>query len=121
MINEKQIERLLDIANTGCQHGYVFDSRIIYSSILELNPDFAPASIGFAFSHIVTDEFDKAKTIINGVLAKNPEDSDAKVILGLCYMLANEADKAQSILQSVSEQKDTNAGKLATELLEVHI
>ncbi len=118
MINEKQIKRLLDIANTGCQQGHVFDARVIYSSFLELDPDFAPAAIGFAFSHIVTDEFDKAKTIINEVLAKNPEDSDAKVMLCLCYLLGNEADKAQEILRLVSEEKGTSAGNLASELLD---
>lgn len=117
MLEDTQIHRLLDIANTGCQKGFVTDARAIYDGVLELRPNHAPALIGMAFSHIVVDEFEAAEKILNQVLAAHPDDTDAQVCLGLCYTLAGKTDEAKKTLTPLREQQGS-IGTLAMNLLE---
>ncbi len=121
MLNSTQIQRLLDIANVGCHNGYVYNARVIYDTVLTVKPDFAPAKIGLAFSHIVVDDFPVAEEILNAVLANNDDDIDAKVMLGLNLILAGESDRAHQILKPVSEDISTPAGKLAADLMAAKI
>ncbi len=121
MFSEKQVERLIDVANVGCHHGYVFDARVIYESILASKPNFTPAKISLAFSHIVVDDFDNAKNLLTEIIGENDMDIDAKVMLGLCYLLAKEKELAHELLKPLSADTTTEAGKLAADLLLVSL
>lgn len=117
ILNDKQISRLLDIANTGCQKGYVYDARNIYEAVLAVKPGFAPANIGLAFSYVVTDGFEKAEEILKDVLAKAPQDEDALVMLGLCYALDKQNEKAFAILKPLADNYESKVQTFANELL----
>lgn len=118
MLNETQIKRLLDIANAGCHKGMVAEARTVYSGILAVQPDHAPALIGQALSHIVVGEYETAETVLRDtVLAKSPDDADALAILGLCLFLADRKDEARDILEGVKGTEGT-AAELAASLLE---
>lgn len=118
MFSAAQIQRLLDIANAGCHKGLVLDARAIYESVLTAKPDFAPALIGLAFSHLVVDDFAVAECLLAQVLARNPDDKDALVTLGFCYTMAQRADKATELLEPLVDDP-SSAGNLATDLLHV--
>ena len=53
MFSEQQIARLLDLGNLACQKGMVKEARTIIGGVLALRPDFAPALIGMAFTHVL--------------------------------------------------------------------
>lgn len=95
MFSEQQIARLLDLGNLACQKGMVKEARTIIGGVLALRPDFAPALIGMAFTHVVVDDFDGALAILDKVLAASPNDSDALAMLGLAHMLAGRRDEAE--------------------------
>lgn len=99
MLSDMQIQRLLDIANTGCQKGFVSEARTIYDGVLAVKPGFAPALIGKAFSYVVVDSFEEGERLLREeVLAANPEDADGLSMLGLCLALAGRKDEARQIL-----------------------
>ena len=41
MVSEKQMARLLDLANLACQKGLVGEARTIFQAVLALRPGFA--------------------------------------------------------------------------------
>ena len=99
MLSDMQVQRLLDIANAGCQKGFVSEARAIYDGVLAVKPGFAPALIGKAFSYVVVNGFEEAEHLLREeVLEANPEDADALSILGLCLALAGRKDEARQIL-----------------------
>lgn len=117
MLSEMDIKRLLDVANAACHHGHAADARAIYAGVLAVRPDYAPALIGRALSHVVVDDFIEAERILTEeVLASAPDDIDAKVLLGFTYMLAQRKDEAEAILRPAAEG-DCPAGDLARNLL----
>ena len=117
MFNSAQITRLLDIANTGTQKGYVLEARQICSAILMQKAEFAPAQINLAFTHIVVDEFDKAREILNEVLEKNEHDNDAKLMLGFSYFVAGEQAEARELLSPLAKDTTLPSGQVAEGLL----
>ena len=117
MLNEQQIARLLDLAGLTSQKGLVRESRIILQGVLALRPNFAPALIGLAFSHIVVDDFDGALTILNRVLADDPNDSDALAMKGLAYFLAGHRNEAEEVFADL--EQDSAAAAMARAVMEV--
>lgn len=95
MVSEKQMARLLDLANLACQKGLVGEARTIFQAVLALRPGFAPALVGLAFSHVVVDDFDTALTILDQVLADNAADADALAMRGLACLLAGRRGDAE--------------------------
>lgn len=114
MLTASDIQRLLDIANTGCHTGHVGQARTIYEGVLALRPDFAPARIGQAYSHLVIDEFGEAEAILAEVLAANPADADAQVLLGLVCTLAGRSAEAEAVLQPLTAESGSRAELAAT-------
>ncbi len=117
MFSERQIARLLDLGNLACQKGLVKDARTIFSGVLALKPDFAPALVGLAFTHVVVDDFDGAQLILDKVLAANPADADALAMLGLSHMLAGRKDEAEQIFARIPQ--DCAAADMARAIMEV--
>ncbi|MBQ3059980.1 MAG: tetratricopeptide repeat protein [Desulfovibrio sp.] len=116
MLSERQIARLLDIANLACHKGMVREARAIFSAVLALQPDFAPAQIGLAFSHIVVDAFDEAQAILEGVLSRDAGDADALAMLGLTHMLAGRRDAAEEAFALISNE--STAASMARVIME---
>ena len=116
MFTNKDVARLLDIANAGVNKGEIALARTIYAGILAGRPDHAPTLISLALSHIAVGEYDLAEKVLkDDVLAKNPEDADALVYLGLAEKLAGKAEEAAATLARVPE--GAPAGALAKSLL----
>ena len=111
MFSEQQIARLLDLGNLACQKGMVKEARTIIGGVLALRPDFAPALIGMAFTHVVVDDFEGALAILDKVLAASPNDSDALAMLGLAHMLAGRRDEAEQAFARIPQ--DAAAADLA--------
>ena len=119
MFTQEQISRLLDIGNTACHAGAVYEARQIFDGVLALRPENAPALIGKALSHIVVDDFTAAEDLLKDkVLAKDPNHAEAVAMLGLCYLLGGKREEARVELERIKAQ-DSPAGKLARELLAV--
>ena len=116
MFSERQIARLLDLGNLACQKGMVKESRTIFNGVLALKPDFAPALVGMAFTHIVVDDFDGAQSILDQVLAANAEDADALAMLGLAHMLAGRREEAEAVFARIPQ--DSAANDMARAVME---
>ena len=117
MLSEQQIARLLDVAVLACQKGLVRESRIILQGVLALRPDFAPALIGLAFSHIVVDDFDGALALLDRVLSKAPDDADALAMKGLACILAGRRTEAEEAFAGI--EQDSSAAAMARAVMEV--
>ena len=117
MLSEQQIARLLDLAGLANQKGLVRESRTIVQGVLALRPNFAPALIGLAFSHIVVDDFDGALAILDRVLSANPNDSDALAMKGLACILAGRRSEAEEAFAGI--EQDSAAAAMARAVMEV--
>lgn len=121
MLSDNDIYRLLDVANAACHHGYISDARTIYAGILAIKPEHAPAHIGLAFSHAVTDEFEEAERILQEqVLNQSPNDAEALVMLGLVYMLAKRTEDARETLTPLTNGQGATAELAQNLLQELH-
>ena len=116
MVSEKQMARLLDLANLACQKGLVGEARTIFQAVLALRPGFAPALVGLAFSHVVVDDFDTALTILDQVLADNAADADALAMRGLACLLAGRRGAEQAF---AAIPQDCAAADMARAVMEV--
>lgn len=117
MVSERQMARLLDLANLACQKGLVGEARSIFQAVLALRPGFAPALVGLAFSHVVVDDFDTALTILDRVLADNAADADALAMRGLACLLAGRREEAEHAFAAIPQ--DCAAADMARAILEV--
>ncbi|WP_297218890.1 tetratricopeptide repeat protein [uncultured Desulfovibrio sp.] len=117
MLTERQIARLLDLANLACQKGMIGEGRSIFQAVLAIRPGFAPALVGLAFSHIVVDDFDGALTLLDKVLAANAADADALAMRGLACMLAGRREEAEQAFAGIPQ--DCAAAAMARAVMEV--
>ena len=110
MLTDAHIQRLLDIAYAGCHRGMVLEARSIFSALLRIRPNLAPAILGFAFSLMVVDEFSEAEALLREeVLAHHPDDKDALLLLGLCLGLAGRGGEAGAILMDAGQESGPRA------------
>ena len=116
MFSPRQLSRLLDIANMACQKGMVADGRRIFHAVLALKPDFVPAAVGLAFSHVVVDDFDGALAILDRVLAGNDGDPDALAMQGLAHILAGRREEAELAFARIPQ--DSAAADMARLVME---
>lgn len=117
MLTDQHIARLLDVASLACQKGLVGQARTIFRAVLMLRPDFAPALVGLAFSHIVVDDFDGALTILDKVLATNGADADALAMRGLACMLTGRREEAEQAFAGIPQ--DCAAADMARAVMDV--
>ena len=113
-LDDSSVSLLLDIANLACHKGFPGEARAIVDGILAVKPDFVPARITLAFSHLVVDSFDEAHRILGEILEKNPVDADACVFQGLAYLLEGKRSEATETFSRIP--KDASQKKLADEL-----
>ncbi len=117
MLTDKEVARLLDVANAGVNKGQVQLARTVYEGILAGRPGHAPTLISLALSHIAVGEFARAEEILKDeVLALRSDDPDALVYLGLAAKLDERPEEAAAIFARVPE--GTHARELADRLLE---
>lgn len=115
MLTDKEIARLLDIANAGLNRGEVAAARRVYEGVLAVHPEHVGAKLGMVLSHIAVGEYEKADALLKALLERLPEDPDVLVYLGLSAALSGRKDEARDFLARVSEGAE-GARRLAEEL-----
>lgn len=113
-LDDASVSLLLDIANLACHKGFPGEARAIVDGILAVKPNFVPARITLAFSHLVVDSFAEAHEILEKILAENPVDADARVIQGLAYLLEGKRSEATESFSRIPQ--DAPQKKFADEL-----
>ncbi|MFI3271622.1 MAG: tetratricopeptide repeat protein [Pseudomonadota bacterium] len=107
MLSQSEITRLLDVANAACHHGHVFQARIILAGILSAKPDHVPAMLGLVYSHIVTDDFVTAESMLSEQILRHvPDDVDAKAMLGFVYSMTKRPEEARATLLPLTQIDD---------------
>lgn len=102
-IQEDDVSLLLDIANMACHRGYPGEARTIIDGVLAIKPDFIPAKITLAYSHLVVDEFNMALDILDPIIAHSPTDADARLMQGLTLLLAKRNDEAATAFAAIPD------------------
>ena len=115
MLTEKEIARLLDVANAGVNRGEIAAARRVYEGVLAVRPDHVGAKLGLALSHIAVGDCEKADEILTALLERLPEDPDVLVYLGLSAALSNRKEEAAGYLARVPGEAE-GARRLADEL-----
>jgi Flp pilus assembly protein TadD len=115
LIENRHIQRLVDIGLTGVYRGRVAESRAVFEGLLAYNPALTAARIGLAFSHLVVDDFETAETMLQSILTTDQDNPEALVMLGLVYKLAGRGDEAAETLTKVPSNGGPSAD-LAREL-----
>jgi len=103
LLEDADISLLLDIANMACHRGFPAEARSIVDGVLAIKPDFPPALISLAFSHLIVDAFDEALAILDPVLEKNPKDNDAIIMKGMTLLLNKKISEAKELFDSIPE------------------
>ncbi len=117
MFDQKNIARLLDIANAACHVGLVLDARKIYEAILDLKPGFVPARLGLAYSYLTVDEFEQAANLLQDIVQENPQDEDAVAMLGFCCYLVGDTTQSKNLLEPLSKNASAHIVQLANDIL----
>ena len=95
ILTDQDVSMLLEIANLACHKGFPANAREIVQGVLAERPNFVPAQISLAYSHIVVDDFQTALDMLEGILDKHPDDDDARVMQVLALVLAGRSDEAK--------------------------
>jgi cytochrome c-type biogenesis protein CcmH/NrfG len=104
LIDETQLARLVDVGLAAAHLGKPGEARRIFENLLAARPEHTPARIGLAFTYLVCNDFDKARTILRDeVLAKNPRDPEALALLGLALSFDGKYEEAAAVLESVPD------------------
>ncbi len=109
LLDANDIALLLDIANFACHKQLPGEAREIVDGVLAVDPDFPPARIALAFTHLVVDEFDQALALLDAVLGQNPNDADALVLQGMAYSLAGKTEEANRAFDAIPEDAPQRA------------
>lgn len=115
MLTDKEIARLLDIANAGVNRGEIAAARRVYEGVLAVRPEHVGAKLGLALSHIAVGEYEKADELLKALLERLPEDPDVLVYLGLSAALSNRKEEASGYLARVPAEAE-GPRRLADEL-----
>lgn len=115
-LGDNDIALLLEIANLACHKGLPTAARTIADGVLAVRPDFAPATITLAYSHVVVDDFDTALDMLAPLLEKNPADAEARVIQGMAFLLSDRRSEAEEAFAHIPEQSPQK--QLAADLLQ---
>lgn len=116
MFTDKEIQRLLDIAQYGSHTGQISAARTVFEAVLAFRPEHSGALLGLAHNHITVGEYEKAREILNSVLERNSRDNDAKALLGLSWFLSGDKEKAKPLLEE-AKNGGSASKQLAEELL----
>jgi thioredoxin-like negative regulator of GroEL len=101
MIDNTQLSRLTDVGLAAAHFGKPGEARVIFENLLRYRPEYTPARIGLAFTHLVANGFAQAEAILNDVLAANPQDADAQALLGLTLSFSGQPEKAVRLLEGI--------------------
>ena len=115
LLSENDIALLLDLANLACHKGFPSEARVIVDGVLAVRPNFAPALITLAYSHVVVDDFETCLDILNPLLTANPNDAEARIIQGLAFLLSHRPGMAKEAFDCIPE--DSPQKQLAAELI----
>ncbi|MDR1647590.1 MAG: tetratricopeptide repeat protein [Zoogloeaceae bacterium] len=101
IINSAQLSQLTDVGLAAAHLGKPGEARAIFENLLACAPEHAPAQIGLAFTYLVSNDFEKAETLLREALAKNPEDGEALALLGLTLGFGGKPEEAAKALERV--------------------
>ncbi len=99
------ISMLVQLGMAACMNGDVYNARKLFENLLEYQPDMRAASLGLAFSKIVTDEFQEAETILDEL----PEDDDTLPLKVISLSLQRNSDEAGSLYNKIKDKKSPEA------------
>ncbi|MBQ9536447.1 MAG: tetratricopeptide repeat protein [Desulfovibrionaceae bacterium] len=114
LLEDSDLALLLDIANMACHEGFPQEARTIVDGVLSAKPNFVPALITKAYSHLIVDDFTTALEILDPILAANQEDYDARLMQGLTFLLAQRTNEGKEAFAKIPA--DAHQHKLAEEL-----
>ena len=103
LLDNNEVALLLDLANLACHKGMPEEARVIVDGVLAVRPNFVPALITLAYSHLVVDDFDRALEILEPVLAAKPDDADARIVQLLTLLLAGKRSEADEAFDYIPE------------------
>ncbi|MBQ3678976.1 MAG: tetratricopeptide repeat protein [Succinivibrio dextrinosolvens] len=99
------ISMLVQLGMAACMNGDVYNARKMFENLLEYEPDLRAASLGLAFSRIVTDEFQEAEDILNGL----SEDDDTLSLKVISLSLQRNSDEAGTIYNKIKDKHSPEA------------
>ena len=111
MISDRQLSRLVDLSNIALNFGMIMQARKICEGIVAIKPNFVPALISLAFSHIVVDDFKVAQEILDKLLKADPDNEDALGMLAVSHILSGDIVLAEEEIARLAE--DSPAGTMA--------
>ncbi len=117
MLNDQNIARLLDIANTASHVGDANNAKLLCKAILEVKPNFAPAEISLAYNYLSVDEFEKSMQVLDDVLKKNPQDEEALFLLSFQCFLMGDSSKAREVAKPLENAKNEAVRNFAKEIM----
>ncbi|MCR5814020.1 MAG: tetratricopeptide repeat protein [Desulfovibrio sp.] len=103
LLDDQAVALLLDMANLACHKGFPAQARVMLDGVLSVRPNFAPALITLAYSHLVVDDFDQVFAILTPVLEANPDDADARIVEGMAFLLSGKNVEAQESFAHLAE------------------
>ncbi len=116
MFNEQNIARLLDIANAACHAGDVYNAKCLCEAVLAIKPNFVPANLCLAYSHMVVDEFEKSAEILDVILKENPQDEDAIFLLSLQFYMMGDSGRARITAKNIENSENVSLQSFAKEI-----
>lgn len=99
------VSMLVQLGMAACMNGDVYNARQIFENLLEYEPSLRAASLGLAFSKIVTDEFSDADTILDEL----SEDDDTLSLRVISLSLQRNSDDAENLYAKIKNKQSPEA------------
>lgn len=103
--SKDDVSMLIQLGMAACMNGDVYDARRVFENLLEYDPDLRPASLGLAFSRIVTDEFKEAESILDEL----SEDDDTLSFKAISLCLQHNSDEAETLYSKIKDKNSSEA------------
>ncbi|HAR80307.1 MAG TPA: hypothetical protein DCR21_05690 [Succinivibrionaceae bacterium] len=103
--SKDDVSMLVQLGMVACMNGDVYNARKVFENLLEYDPDMRAASLGFAFSKIVTDEFKEAESI----LSELSEDDDTLSLKVISLSLQHNLEEAENIYSRIRDKSSPEA------------
>ncbi len=117
MIEDKLLKTLADIGFMASGTGLPKNAFAIFNGLEAARPDSAVVKIGFAMEFMNRKRHQEALDILYKGLENNPDDPDLRAFIGMSLMLAGRNKESEDYLTPLLNSKDTQASKMAKELL----
>lgn len=103
--SKDDVSMLIQLGMAACMNGDVYNARKLFENLLEYDPKLRPASLGLAFSRIVTDEFKEAESILDEL----SEDDDTLSFRVISLCLQHNTEEAQTLFDKIKDKNSSEA------------